>query len=105
MSSDHTGPSSQQPELIDQIAQAVCATPGVHTLHAGGAGQVATYLPGRRVGGIRAVGNGYDVHVTLAWGFPVVATGEAVRSAVQAVTPGRVDVTVEDVAPPAQQQP
>lgn len=97
--------AAAQPELIDQIASVVLATPGVHGVHAGGAGQAATYLPGRRVNGIRTLDGGYDVHVVLAWGFPVFATAAAVRAAVQAVAPGRVDVTVEDVAPAPQGQP
>lgn len=84
---------------MDLIATAVLATPGVHALHAGGVGEIATYLPGRRVAGIRTTENGYDVHVVLAWGHPVMSTADAVRAAVQSVAPGRVDVTVEDVAP------
>lgn len=98
VSSSNPGGSAARPEPVDQIAAVVLATPGVHDLHAGGAGQVATYLPGRRVTGIRAIDGGYDVHVVLAWGFPVFATAEAVRAAVQVIAPGLVDVTVEDVA-------
>ncbi len=98
VSSNNLAGSTVQPQLVDQIAAVVLATAGVHDLHAGGAGQVATYLPGRRVSGIRAIDGGYDVHVVLAWGFPVSATAEAVRVAVQALAPGRVDVTIEDVA-------
>ncbi len=106
MSSNTSGGSTAQPELVDQIASVVLAIPGVHDLHAGGAGQVATYLPGRRVNGIRAIDGGFIVHVVLAWGFSVFATAEAVRAAVQVIAPGRVDVTVEDVAvPAASQQP
>lgn len=97
-SNNHDG-STAHPELVDQIAAVVLATAGVHDLHSGGAGGVATYLPGRRVHGIRAIEGGYDVYVVLAWGFPVFATAEAVRAAVQALAPGRVDVTVQDVAP------
>ncbi|UIJ35606.1 Asp23/Gls24 family envelope stress response protein [Allobranchiibius sp. GilTou73] len=80
------------------IAAAVLATPGVHGLHAGAGGEIATYLPGRRVSGVRQLENGYDVHVVLAWGYPVMGTAEAVRAAVQQVVPGRVDVTIADVA-------
>ncbi|MDQ2850140.1 hypothetical protein V3G39_01535 [Dermatophilaceae bacterium Sec6.4] len=87
------------------IAHAVLATPGVHDLHAGAVGQVATYLPGRRVNGIRArpdkhdADGGYDIHIVLAWGAAALTTADAVRASVQAVAPGRVDVTIEDVAP------
>lgn len=96
--SNHPDGTTVQPELVDQIAAVVLATPGVHDLHPGGTGGVATYLPGRRVTGIRAIDRGYGVHVVLAWGFPVLATADAVRAAVAAIAPGRVDVTVEDVA-------
>lgn len=104
MSSSTPGGSTAQPELVDQIASVVLAVPGVHDLHAGSTGQVATYLPGRRVNGIRAIKGGFDVHVVVAWGFSVFATAEAIRSAVQTLTPGRVDVTIEDVAAAAPQQ-
>lgn len=101
-SSALTAGSSDEAEII---ARAVLATPGVHDLHAGVVGQVATYLPGRRVNGIRArpdkhdAGGGYDIHIVLAWGAAALATADAVRASVQAVAPGHVDVTIEDVAP------
>ena len=40
-------------ELSEQVAAAVLSVPGVHDLHGGVLGEVATYLPGRRVNGIR----------------------------------------------------
>ncbi|MEO8850811.1 MAG: hypothetical protein ABI360_03675 [Allobranchiibius sp.] len=85
-------------DVTDSIATAILAIPGVHDLHAGTAGQFATYLPGRRVNGVRAIDGGYDVHIVLAWGHPVSATADAVRAVVQQINPGRVDVTIEDVA-------
>ena len=88
-------------QIADVIAQTVLATPGVQALHAGAFGEVATYLPGRRVAGVRTTNGGYDVHVVTTWGSSVMATAEAVRQAVQRVAPGRVDVTVEDVAAPS----
>jgi len=84
------------------IATAVLATPGVEALHPGAFGEVATYLPGRRVVGVRLRDPGCEVHVTLAWGAPVLATSDSVRAAVAAlVTGGPIDVVVEDVANPA----
>ena len=96
------GPDAVQ--VTDVIAQAVLATPGVERLHAGAFGEVATYLPGRRVAGVRTLEDGYDIHVVLAWGHPVMGTAEAVRAAVQRIAPGRVDVTVEDVAIAGEQE-
>lgn len=97
MSSEPSQVTPGQPVLVDQIAQVVLATSGVHGLHAGTTGVVATYLPGRRVAGIRAVDGGHEVHVVLVFGASVYDTAQAVRAAVQTVTPGRVDVSVEDV--------
>lgn len=88
------------PEPADVIAAAVRAVQGVHDLHAGVVGEVATYLPGRRVNGVRMRDLGCAVHVVLEWGAPVGATTEAVRAAVQTHVSGPVDVTVEDIADP-----
>ena len=100
MSSEPVGHTPGSSLIVDVIAQTVLATPGVQALHSGSFGEVATYLPGRRVAGVRTLDDGYDIHVVTAWGHPVMATADAVRHAVQRVAPGRVDVTVEDVATP-----
>ena len=42
-------------EPADVVAAAVRSVPGVAGLHAGMFGEVGTYLPGRRVAGIRIV--------------------------------------------------
>jgi len=83
---------------IDLITGAVLAVPGVHDLHAGVLGEAATYLPGRRVNGLRMREPGCDIHVVLDWGVPVGGTAAAIRAAVRPYVPGPVDVTVEDVA-------
>lgn len=96
--------SDEQPdqpaEQADVIATAVLGTPGVHALHPGAFGEVATYLPGRRVTGVRVLDDGCEVHITLSWGAPVVDTSAAVRVALRPLTTGTVDVVVEDVADP-----
>jgi hypothetical protein len=82
----------------DLIAAAVTAVPGVAALHAGMFGEVATYLPGHRVPGIRTDANGItEVHVTLFYGVPVRDGAARVRDAAAAIVGGVVDVTVEDV--------
>ena len=91
-------PSPTSAELADTVAEAVRALPGVDDLHAGALGEVATYLPGRRVGGVRLLEPGCEVHLVLTWGAPVAATTQMVREVVQTVTGGPVHVTVEDVA-------
>jgi uncharacterized alkaline shock family protein YloU len=85
------------PELAEVIAAAVIAVAGVAELHGGMFGEAATYLPGRRVAGIRLNDSDTEVHVSLLFGFPVRSTADAVRDAVAPLVSGPVHVTVEDV--------
>ncbi|GAA1897689.1 Asp23/Gls24 family envelope stress response protein [Lapillicoccus jejuensis] len=86
---------------VDALVDAVLGVPGVVGLHAGALGEVATYLPGRRVPGVRVRDGVVDVHVVLAEGAPLRTTAVAVRAAVATLVPGAaVDVTVEDVRAP-----
>ena len=87
-------------ELADQVAAVVLTVRGVTGLHDGMFGETATYLPGRRVPGVRLTEDVTDIHLTLTYGAPVFATAQQVRTAVAALVPGPVNVTVEDVAPP-----
>ncbi len=94
-----SGPN-RRPDRADLIAAAVTAVPGVVSLHAGSFGEVATYLPGHRVPGIRTRPDGViEVHVTLSYGVPVRDTAARVRAAAATVVADVVDVTVEDVVP------
>jgi uncharacterized alkaline shock family protein YloU len=89
-------------EPADIVAAAVLTVAGVAGLHAGMFGEVGTYLPGRRVPGVRIGDDVTEVHVTLYFGVPVRETAARIRSAVAPlVTSDRVDVTVEDVVPAA----
>ncbi|MGP4058723.1 hypothetical protein ACTWP6_28510 [Mycobacterium sp. 4D054] len=91
-------PAPQEP--ADLLAAAVLAVPGVAALHPGMFGEVGTYLPGRRVAGIRITDNVVDVHIVVVFGVAVRDTAAAVRATVSALHPGaEVNVTVEDVAP------
>ncbi|MFI8566336.1 Asp23/Gls24 family envelope stress response protein [Rhodococcus sp. NPDC078407] len=81
----------------EDIADAVLAVDGVVGLHGGMFGEAATYLPGRRIAGIRSGENGTEVHVTLEFGVAVRDTADAVRRTVAAMVDGPVHVTVEDV--------
>lgn len=84
----------------ETVAQTVAAVPGVVTLHRGMFGEVATYLPGRRIPGIRIADGRIEVHVVIAVGAPIRETAAAIRQAVVAALPSAtVDVTVEDIAP------
>lgn len=97
---DDNTPGDTNNDPVDLIAEAIVGVPGVHDLHAGVLGEVATYLPGRRVNGVRMRDPGCEVHVVLDWGVSIAATSDLVRQAVRAFVSGPVDVTVEDIAPP-----
>jgi len=82
------------------VRAAVLAVPGVADMHAGSFGEVATYLPGRRVVGVRMRTDVTEVDVVVDWGADVLATADAVRAAVQAVNGPTVTVVIQDVAAP-----
>lgn len=90
-------------EPAEAVAAAVRAVPGVLDLHGGLLSEVATYLPGRMVRGVRLREPGAEVHVVLAWGAPLEETSAAVRAAAAGVVGLPVDVWVQDVRDPAEQ--
>lgn len=86
----------------DAIAAATQACPGVARLSSGRFSEVATYLPGRRVIGVRATEDELEVHVVAEWeaSLPLVADG--VRSVVSPLSGGLpVGVYVDDMDVPA----
>jgi uncharacterized alkaline shock family protein YloU len=98
-------PIAEQPDP-DAIAAAVTACPSVSGLSGGVAGEIATYLPGRRVTGVRVNPGSVEVHVVARYGAPLQTLDSEVRAAVQAAAPvfgGQpltVDVIVADVENP-----
>jgi hypothetical protein len=90
------------PVEADVIAAAVLACPAVVSLHAGGGmRQVATYLPGRRVAGVRADERSVEVSVVAAAGVALPDVAAQVRSALAPLAGLRaVDVHIADVALP-----
>lgn len=99
MSSDTPARAVGPEDDAERIAAAVTAVKGVAGLHAGMFGEVATYLPGRRVSGIRIGSDRVDVHVSLALDAPVRPTATAIQRAVAEISDLPVDVTVEDLLP------
>ena len=100
-------PTGTTLSLAERLAAAVLSRPAVADLHGGTFGEVATYLPGRRVTGIRIAGDDagtdparvgrVEVHVSGRYPFPVSEIARDVRAAVATVLTGLVvDVTVED---------
>ena len=83
----------------DTVAAIARTVPGVVGLHPGMFGEVATYLPGRRVTGVRVTDDLIDVHLVIEADAPVRDTAAAVRQAVAGSFPAAaVNVTVEDIA-------
>lgn len=82
----------------DEIVAATVACASVAAMASGVAGEVATYLPGRRVPGVRIDDLGIEVHVVARWGIPLPEVGEEVRSALQPLVGNRsVSVFIDDV--------
>jgi len=83
----------------DEIAERVRQVQGVADLWGGVTGEVATYLPGRRVPGVRITPDRVEVHVVIQGVRPLHDVAGAVRRAVQTVAGGRpVDVVVNDIS-------
>lgn len=83
----------------DAVASITRGVPGIADLHPGMFGEVATYLPRRRVVGVRVTQTRIDIHVVVFADAPVRDTAARVRAAVADAFPGvDVDVTVEDIA-------
>lgn len=87
----------QAPTAADEVALLVLAVPGVVRLHAGRFGEVATYLPGRRVTGVKLGDRGAEVHVVVAAGAPIRQTAQRIHAAVAPLVAGPVHVYIEDV--------
>lgn len=65
----------------EAIAEAVRALPSVAALGGGGVTQVATFLPGRRVPGVRVADGRVEVHVTARLDMPLQDVAQSVRAA------------------------
>jgi hypothetical protein len=88
-----------QEELdVDALAEAILACPAVAGLHPGGTRFVATYLPGRRVVGVRVDYDRVLASVVLAEHASVRRLEKQVRDALGPLVGGRyIDVHVADV--------
>lgn len=85
----------------DAVASATLACPSVAGLTAGTVRQVATYLPGRRIEGVRIRPDGVEVHVVARWRPALPEVGDEVRAAVQPLAPGLpVSVYIDDIEAP-----
>lgn len=87
-------------ELADRLAELTRAVPGVADLHGGVFGEVATYLPGRQVAGVRIEDDHVEIHVSVLWNESVRATAEQVSARLEEVAGRPVYVTVDDIVHP-----
>jgi hypothetical protein len=85
----------------EAIAAATLASPSVARLFPGVAGEIASYLPGRQVPGVRIRSDAVEIHVTVRWGGFLPAVGEEVRASVAPLSGTLpVFVFVDDVQTP-----
>ena len=100
---DELAPVAIVPVDLDPagLVRLVLSCPGVVAMHGGFAGEVATYLPGNRVVGVRILADSVEVHVVSRW--PITAHQLAAQVwavTVPAVDRRRVDVVIGDVLLP-----
>ncbi len=85
----------------DAVVAAALSCPHVAGMSGGLAGEVATYLPGRQVAGVRLTEDEVEVHIVARWGPSLPEVADAVRDAVNPVAGGlRTSVYVEDIEVP-----
>jgi uncharacterized alkaline shock family protein YloU len=84
---------------LDRVAAAVLAVPSVVRLTSG-LGAAATFLPGRRIDGLRMTPDELEVHIVARYGVNLPDLAAEVRARVQGIVGGRVSVFVEDVELP-----
>ncbi|MEK8229175.1 hypothetical protein NKG05_29515 [Oerskovia sp. M15] len=98
-------PTGLEDDLADQVVAAVLAVPGVVRLHGGVFGEVATYLPGRAVTGVRLRPDEAEVHLVVSAERPIPAVAAGVHEAVRGLVSAPVHVFVEDVESPPTSSP
>lgn len=85
--------------MAERVAAATEAAPLVVRLHGGPLGGEGTYLPGRRVVGVRVDEEAVTVHVVGVYGPSAADIAADVRRAVTPVAGGRrIHVVLEDLA-------
>lgn len=90
----------------DRIAAVVLSCSSVAGLHGGRWGEVATYLPGRQVAGVRVHPDLVEVHVVGVYPTPVADIARQVRTALHPETGETpIQIVVENYADPADEQP
>jgi predicted metal-dependent phosphotriesterase family hydrolase len=96
------GAASDDPTMADELqalADQLAALPAIDRLTAGPHGTVAVHRPGRRITGLRLVGDHLEIHVVLAAGYSVAEAAAQVAAATARLIPANlVDLHVDDLA-------
>jgi hypothetical protein len=86
---------------VDAVAAAVLACPGVAALDGGQFGEVASYLPGRKVTGVMVIGGRVKVQVRARWAVPAPGVARQITAAAVPLTGHYpVDVAIADIDDP-----
>ena len=98
-------PGTSPPAVVDgvdadAVAVAVQQCPGVSALDGGRFGEVASYLPGRRVTGVVAGSGQVRVQVRSRWGIPAAVLAQQITAALVSVTSHPVHVVIADIDDP-----
>ncbi|GAB2922669.1 hypothetical protein GCM10027047_19870 [Rhodococcus aerolatus] len=92
-----SGPSTSTAATADAVAAAVLGVDGVVALHGGALGGLATYLPGRRVSGVRLLPGGAEVGVVVRFGTSIPDLSRQVRAVLTPIVGPAVTVAVGDL--------
>ena len=91
---------------IDAVAAAVRGCAGVSGLEGGRFGEVASYLPGRKVQGIVVSGGRVRVQIRSQWAVPAPELAALIKAVLVPLTGHRpVDVVIADIDDPASTPP
>jgi hypothetical protein len=86
---------------VNDIQAAVLGCPGVAGLGSGTIGELATYLPGRRLPGIRVTPELVELEICAAWGPSAKLIAGQIWAALAAVVTDRpIEIVITDIAPP-----
>lgn len=85
---------------VDAVALAVQQCPGVSSLEGGRFGEVATYLPGRRLTGVAVGGGRVTVQIRSRWGIPAADLAAQIRAVLAPLTGHPIDVVIADIDDP-----
>jgi hypothetical protein len=87
---------------IDAVHAAIAGCPGVSSVGSGTVASLTTYLPGRRVSGIRVNPDSLEIEIVALWGASVGELNTRIRQALAPlVSHRRLDITVADIDLPA----